>query len=142
MSRIVKASDSNTAFLQGSSNCESTDITDERGAMTCRHGRAGSIVVRCTLTENQTLAIIRVLARTVGRTEPDPRDDGRLVRSHQPGHDRPHGSILADGNRLRIFRGQALASIAGDRTINDRTAVDALPGVENEEEVGEPLQHH
>lgn len=39
------------------------------------------------------------------------------------------------GNRLRIFRGQALASIAGNRTVNDSAAIDALPGVENEEEV-------
>ncbi len=30
----------------------------------------------------------------------------------------------------------------GDRAIDDRAAVDTLPGVENEKEIGEPLQHH
>ena len=46
-----------------------------------------------------------------------------------------HESILASGNRLRIPSGEALSPIAGDRTVNDRAAINAFPGVENEEEV-------
>lgn len=46
------------------------------------------------------------------------------------------------GHGLRIARCQTLPAIIGNRTIDDRAAVDALPGVENQEEVGKPLQHH
>jgi hypothetical protein len=36
---------------------------------------------------------------------------------------------------LGIPGGQTLSSIVGNRAIDDRTAVDAFPGVENEEEI-------
>src|SRR5687768_2390825 len=43
---------------------------------------------------------------------------------------------------LRIASGQALPAIVGNGSINDRAAVDALPCVEDQKEVGEPLEHH
>jgi hypothetical protein len=43
---------------------------------------------------------------------------------------------------LRIASGQALAAIVGNGAINDRAAVNALPCVEDQKEVGEPLEHH
>lgn len=43
---------------------------------------------------------------------------------------------------LRIARRKTLPSIIGNSPVDDGTAIDALPGVKNEEEVGEPLQHH
>ena len=43
---------------------------------------------------------------------------------------------------LRVARRETLPSIIGNGPVDDGTAIDALPGVKNEEEVGEPLQHH
>ena len=43
---------------------------------------------------------------------------------------------------LRIASCQALPPIIGDGAIDDCAAVDALPRVENQKEVGEPLEHH
>lgn len=50
--------------------------------------------------------------------------------------------MLACGDGLRVARGETLSSVIGNRPIDDGTTVDTLPGVENEEEVGEPFQHH
>jgi hypothetical protein len=50
--------------------------------------------------------------------------------------------VLACGDWLRVARGEALSSVIGNRPIDDGTTVDTLPGVENEEEIGEPFQHH
>jgi hypothetical protein len=49
---------------------------------------------------------------------------------------------LASGNWLRIGRDDALLAVHADRAVNDGATVDAFPCVEDEEEVGEPLQHH
>jgi hypothetical protein len=38
--------------------------------------------------------------------------------------------------------GQTLALIGRDGAVHNGSAVDAFPGVEDEEEVGKPLQHH
>ena len=38
--------------------------------------------------------------------------------------------------------GETLPPVVGNRTIDDGAAVDTFPGVEDEEEVGEPFQHH
>lgn len=54
----------------------------------------------------------------------------------------PRGKTLPGRNCLGISCGQALSPIIGDSPINDGTAIDALPGVENEEEIRKPLQHH
>ena len=49
---------------------------------------------------------------------------------------------LARGNGLRFSCRQTLSPIVGNRTIDDGAAVNALPGIENEKEIREPLQHH
>jgi len=54
------------------------------------------------------------------------RGTGRLRRLH----------------RLGLAGGQALAPVVGDRAINDGAAVDAFPSVEDQKEIGEPLEHH
>ena len=45
-------------------------------------------------------------------------------------------------HRLGIPGGQAFAPVVGNRAIDDGAAVDALPGVEDQKEIGEPLEHH
>lgn len=51
-------------------------------------------------------------------------------------------ATLPSGDGLGLARGEALSTIVGDGAIDDGAAVDAFPGVENEEEIREPLQHH
>ena len=51
---------------------------------------------------------------------------------------------LASGDGWRCLRCQreALALIRSNGPVNDRTTIDALPSIEDEEEVREPLHHH
>lgn len=49
---------------------------------------------------------------------------------------------LTSGDGLRLSSCKALASIIGDRPVNNRAAVNTFPCVENEEKIGEPFQHH
>lgn len=49
---------------------------------------------------------------------------------------------LASGDGLGLRRGKAVPPVGGNRPIDDGTAIDAFPGIEDEEEVGKPLQHH
>ena len=50
--------------------------------------------------------------------------------------------ILPSRDGLRVACRKTFSSIIGDRAIDDRAAVDTLPCVENEKEIGKPLQHH
>lgn len=50
--------------------------------------------------------------------------------------------LLVGHYGLGIARGQALPPIIRNGAIDDRAAVDAFPGVEYQEEVGKPFQHH
>ena len=50
---------------------------------------------------------------------------------------------LASGERLSLWLGcKALSPICANGTVQDRTAVNAFPGIKDEEEVREPLHHH
>jgi hypothetical protein len=49
---------------------------------------------------------------------------------------------LARRNGLSFAGSEATATVRRNRAIDDGSAVNALPGVENEEEIGEPLEHH
>jgi hypothetical protein len=49
------------------------------------------------------------------------------------------------GGRFNFFRGyggEAVSPIIGDRSIDDRSAIDTFPGIEGQEEVRESFQHH
>jgi hypothetical protein len=49
------------------------------------------------------------------------------------------------GGRFNFFRGfggEAVSPIIGDRSIDDRSAVDTFPGIEGQEEVRESFQYH
>lgn len=46
-------------------------------------------------------------------------------------------SVLACRDWLRLARGETLPSVVGNRAVDNGAAVNALPGVENEEEIGE-----
>jgi len=49
------------------------------------------------------------------------------------------------GGRFNIFRGfggEAVSPIIGDRSIDDRCAVDTFPVIEDQKEVRESFQHH
>jgi hypothetical protein len=50
--------------------------------------------------------------------------------------------ILWGCHCLGFAGSQTLPPIIGDRAINDRSAVNAFPGIEYQEEIGEPLEHH
>lgn len=43
---------------------------------------------------------------------------------------------------LAVPSRQALTPIVGNGAVDDRAAIDAFPGVENQKEVGETLKHH
>lgn len=50
---------------------------------------------------------------------------------------------LARGDRLSLWLDyKALPPIRANGTVQDRTAVNAFPGIKDEEEVREPLHHH
>jgi hypothetical protein len=54
-------------------------------------------------------------------------------------------SPVLHGGRFGFFRGlggEAISPIFGDGPINDRTAVDAFPGIEGQEKIRESFQHH
>jgi hypothetical protein len=49
------------------------------------------------------------------------------------------------GGRFNFFRGyggEAVSPIIGDRSIDDRSAVDTFPGIEGQKKVRESFQHH
>jgi hypothetical protein len=49
------------------------------------------------------------------------------------------------GRRFNFFRGvgcQAAFPIIGDRSIDDCSAIETFPGVEDQEEIREAFQHH
>jgi len=59
-------------------------------------------------------------------------------------HERTYVSD-SNGGRLRLFRRlehQAVSPVVGDSPIDDRPAVDALPGVEHQEKIRESFQRH
>ena len=43
---------------------------------------------------------------------------------------------------LSIMSDEALSSVVGNRTVNDGSAIQAFPGVEDQEEVRKAFQHH
>ena len=47
--------------------------------------------------------------------------------------------LLACRDGLRLPRSETLPTIVGNRAVDDGAAVNALPGVEDEEEIGEPF---
>ena len=52
---------------------------------------------------------------------------------------------MLHGGRFDFFRGyggEAVSPIIGDRPIDDRSAVDAFPGIEGQKKVRESFQHH
>jgi hypothetical protein len=52
---------------------------------------------------------------------------------------------MLHGGRFNFFRGfggEAVSPIIGDRPIDDRSAVDTFPGIEDQEKIREPFQHH
>lgn len=51
-------------------------------------------------------------------------------------------SKLSRRDGLRFARRQTLAAVGGNGAIDDGTAVDAFPGVEDEKEIRKSLQHH
>ena len=56
--------------------------------------------------------------------------------------DCPAGSsrcVLPRGDWLRVSRGETLPSIVGNCAVDDGAAVNAFPGIEDEEEIGEPF---
>jgi hypothetical protein len=50
-----------------------------------------------------------------------------------------HGSCF---NFIRGFGGEAVSPIIGDRPIDDGSAVDAFPGIKDQEKIRESFQHH
>ena len=49
------------------------------------------------------------------------------------------------GGRFNFFRGfggEAVSPIIGDRSIDDRSAIDTFPSIEGQEEIREAFQHH
>ena len=47
--------------------------------------------------------------------------------------------VLACRDVLRLPRSETLPTIVGNGAVDDGAAVNALPGVEDEEEIGEPF---
>jgi hypothetical protein len=59
-----------------------------------------------------------------------------------------HPAVLrssTDGGRFSFFGFfgcETVSPIIGDRSIDDRSAIDTFPGIEDQKEIREPLQHH
>lgn len=52
-------------------------------------------------------------------------------------------SAKRSSRNRRLFEfGQTLPFVGGNGPVDDRAAIDAFPGIEDEEEVGKPLHHH
>ena len=49
---------------------------------------------------------------------------------------------LPCGRSLGFSGSQTLSAILGNRPVNNGSAIDAFPCVEDEKEIREPLQHH
>lgn len=49
---------------------------------------------------------------------------------------------LTSGNGSRIPSCKALSTVVGNRAIDNGSAIDALPCVEDEEKIRKPFQHH
>lgn len=49
---------------------------------------------------------------------------------------------LARGNGLRFSDRQTLSAIRRNSPVDNGATVDALPGIEHDKEIREPLQHH
>lgn len=60
---------------------------------------------------------------------------GEYDSPRRTGRERINERSLVGRHRVIVPRSQALSSIIGDCAIDDRAAVNAFPGVENEEEV-------
>ncbi len=52
------------------------------------------------------------------------------------------GMTLARGNGLGFLDRQALSAILGNGAVDNGAAVETFPGIEDEKEIREPLQHH
>ena len=82
----------------------------------------------------------------VNTTRLCPNRDLDLMTSHRS--PQYHLCLLAHalrGGRFNFFRGfgcEAISPIIEDRPIDDRSAVDTFPRIEDQEKVREPPQHH
>ena len=56
----------------------------------------------------------------------------------------PYVGVLYGGSFdfFRRFRCEAVSPIVGDRSIDDRSAVNTFPRIEGQEEIREAFQHH
>lgn len=52
------------------------------------------------------------------------------------------GMSLARGDGVGFAGRQTLSAILGDGAVDNGAAVEALPGIKDEKEIREPLQHH
>jgi hypothetical protein len=121
--------------------------TRRRGMQARRSPRSSQFTGILTLDVRLTIILQREARRTVKSVR---RKTSRQCQGHGP------ALVLGDtsgglarrgrgGRRLRrlcIAGGQAFSPVVGDRTIDDGPAVDALPCVEHQKEIGEPLEHH
>ena len=78
--------------------------------------------------------------RTPADTVPQFRDAERAVPELQCLTDNRLGS--GGFNFLRSFGSETVFAIVGDRPIDDRSTIDALPSIEHQKEIREALQHH
>lgn len=67
------------------------------------------------------------------------RSETTLQELHTAVSGRTPRGVLACRDGLRLPRSEALPTIVGNRAVDDGAAVNALPGVEDEEEIGEPF---
>jgi hypothetical protein len=49
---------------------------------------------------------------------------------------------LLGSDSLGLSDRQALSAIMGDSAVDNGTAIEAFPGIKDEKEIREPLQHH
>ena len=119
-----------------------SDLAAGRTPKNSRRGITGILTLRVGLTiilygesTRKTRGVRQETRGVVVRTTPRSRlhASGELARG---------GRRLRGLHRLCIAGGETFAPVVGNRAIDDGAAVDALPCVEDQKEVGEPLEHH
>ena len=124
-------------------NCKREEL-QERGASSPRRGAGSAVDVKeeCTRFDAQKEARYNRATPILGSR--GLRRWPILGRHTTPSHraNRARAPRLAGRHRLSVASGEALSTIGRNGSVDDGSAVDAFPGVENEKEIREPFQHH
>ena len=145
--RLLGTQNSNTAILQGSRTVLRR-ASQGRKVIDSRRISAGSSAC-VTRTRDVHRVLLTLLAgkdytrhSSYHPTAAHSAEDGSPPAQRGLDGDEESALQSARGNGLSFSCCQTLSPVVGNRAIDDGATINALPGVENEKEIREPLQHH